>query len=477
MEKYIENELKELFDEKSDYFSKIVDILKNPNPDNKDYVELHHIIPKSLNKSLKNDKNNIIPLSSYNHTMIHYYYYKCAKTNELKIKTRPMFIIITRKNSKVRKLDSWTDKEIENIAKAIEDVKENLITLNRPFICLETNKIYKSRLLCFYELNAKNVNKVLRNEISQCNGYHFIYSDDERLKTMSNEDIINEIKQIAKKKSDFNKTKRKELYTDEWKDKISKAHNGKEFVCLETNETFTNQVECSNKYNICKSDLCNMLNKHQYYRTSNFHFIYVDEKGNKTNEECLNEINEYVLEKNGQLNKYNAKRVICYETNVIYKSASDAVKQTNIKGIARTCLHYATCAGGYHWFFVDEDIDREKYVKEHPLIYINNKVVCLETKKIYNSVEEVAKEFKVSKGAIISVCNHKTISCAKYHFLYEREYLIKTEYEIQTILSKTSKDTQKEMKALYNKMISEGSWNKENDGWKRFQKYYKENIA
>ena len=103
--------------------------------------------------------------------------------------------------------------------------------------------------------------------------------------------------------------------------------------------------------------------------------------------------------------------------------------------------------------------------------------MCLETRKIYNSVEEASKEFNVSKGAITSVCNHKTIKCAKHHFLYEREYLTKTENEIQTILNKNSKDTQKEIKALYNKMVSDGTWNKENNGWNRFQKYYKENIV
>jgi len=471
MEKYIEDRLKELCDEKSKYFSKIIKIINNPNPKNYEYAEVHHIIPRSIDDKLIKDKNNLISLSAYNHIMIHYYYYKCAKSESLITKCKAMFFFVGWGLPSEQRLNNLSEKEAKKVAKLLEKEKMNTC---KKFICLETNKIYGNLTYCSKELKLNNLHLALTGKIGCCGGYHFIYCDDERLKTMSNEEIINEIDSTIKLRR---KEKRKHMFTDEWRNKISKAHSGKEFICLETNEIFTNQTECCNKYNICKSELCNMLNKHQYHRTDKLHFVYTDEKGNKSNEDCLNEINEHVLETNGNLNRYNAKQVICYETNVIYKSTSEAVRQTKIQGIANACLHNTSCAGGYHWFFIDENIDREKYVKEHPIVYINNKVVCLETRKIYNSVEEVSKEFNVSKGAIISVCNHKTIKCAKHHFLYEREYLTKTENEIQTILNKNSKDTQKEIKALYNKMVSDGTWDKENNGWNRFQKYYKENIA
>lgn len=476
MKDYIEIQLKELFDEKSEYFSKIMDILKNPNPENRDYIEVHHIIPKSLNKSLKDDKNNMIALSSYNHTMIHYYYYKCTRTAELKIKTRPMFTIITKKCRKVRKFDSWTDKEAEDIAKAIQDVRENLITLTRPFICLETNKVYKSRELCVYELDAKNVNKVLLNKTSHCKGYHFIYCDDERLKTMSNEEIINDIKQAAKRKSDLSKAKRKDLFTDEWRNKLSKAHNGKKFVCLETNEVFTNQAECCDRFNILRSELCTMLNKDEFHKTNKYHFIYVEKKGSRTNEECLRNIQDYILKYDGNLNRYNAKKVICYETGVVYNSTSEATRKTKITGIARCCLHISTCAGGFHWFFLDEDIDRELYVKNHPVKYVNNRVICLETKEMFATVKDVSNKLNCSRGLVTAACNGKIQTCKGYHFLYVRDYFTKSEEEIKQILLKKNNDVMNKKKELYRKLVKEGKWSPENDGWNRFQQHYKDFV-
>lgn len=473
MKDYIEIQLKELFDEKSECFSKIMDILNNPNPKNRDYVEIHHIIPKSLNKSLKDDKNNMIALSSYNHTMIHYYYYKCAKTNYLKSKMFPMFLIVKKKNHKVARIDSWTEEEAQSIARAVEDVRENTISLKRPFICLETGKIYKCRELCLYELNAKNINKVLSNKITKCHGYHFVYCDDERLGRISHKEIIKEIEREARIRR---KERRKDAFTDEWKDKISKAHSGKEFVCLEDDKTFTNQAECSKRYGILRSELSNMLNKNEYRKTNKFHFIYTEKKGNRTNSECLRDIQKYVLEHDGNLNRYNAKKVICYETSIVYKSTNEACRETGIVGIANCCLHNSSSAGGYHWFFLDEDIDRVQYVKEHPVRVINNKVVCLETKEVFNSVKEAGCKYKCSKSSIILACNEKSRTCKGYHFLYEKDYLQKTEKELQKILLKKNSDAIKQKKAVYKKLIQAGKWSPKNNGWNRFQSHYKELV-
>lgn len=49
------------------------------------------------------------------------------------------------------------------------------------------------------------------------------------------------------------------------------------------------------------------------------------------------------------------KRVKCVETGIIYRSGSEAMRQTNIdiSSITRCCSHKQKTAGGYHWEYVD----------------------------------------------------------------------------------------------------------------------------
>ena len=52
-----------------------------------------------------------------------------------------------------------------------------------------------------------------------------------------------------------------------------------------------------------------------------------------------------------------SKPVICIESSITYKSATDAEKQTGIRksAIGESCRHHTRTAGGLHWCFWDEE--------------------------------------------------------------------------------------------------------------------------
>ena len=51
---------------------------------------------------------------------------------------------------------------------------------------------------------------------------------------------------------------------------------------------------------------------------------------------------------------HNRKRVLCVETNVIYKSVSEATKQTGINNISKSARKNSV-AGGFHWRYIEDD--------------------------------------------------------------------------------------------------------------------------
>ena len=108
------------------------------------------------------------------------------------------------------------------------------------------------------------------------------------------------------------------VFTEERKQKISKAHKGKKF----TEEH--------------KSKLPQLWKKgHTPWN-----------KGKLTNQETINKIKE-------AKKQYD---ILCVETNIKYDSLRDAFKLTNINfhHIAEVCKGKRKTAGGYHWKYIKE---------------------------------------------------------------------------------------------------------------------------
>lgn len=49
-----------------------------------------------------------------------------------------------------------------------------------------------------------------------------------------------------------------------------------------------------------------------------------------------------------------SKPVLCIETNIVYKSGADALRQTGIKHISSCCTGKRKTAGGYHWKYITQ---------------------------------------------------------------------------------------------------------------------------
>ena len=97
------------------YYEKYFEIINyrkmNKLPDEQ-YGEKHHIKPKSIYPDLKNDPNNIVRLSAYEHCMVHYYLLKYYETVD-KQKAYKMAVAFTNMiNLRMEKLHDITSEQL-----------------------------------------------------------------------------------------------------------------------------------------------------------------------------------------------------------------------------------------------------------------------------------------------------------------------------------------------------------------------------
>ena len=75
-----------------------------------------------------------------------------------------------------------------------------------------------------------------------------------------------------------------------------------------------------------------------------------------------------------------------------------------------------------HYFNSDVYKNKDKVIKRNVIEAMNKanskKVKCLETGKIYNSIVEAAKEYKISGTLISKVCKEKRRTAGKVHWCY-----------------------------------------------------------
>lgn len=128
-----------VFDTDEESFGKMMDIIHNPNPFNKEYTEKHHIIPRFVfrNKGLDidNSPDNIVELSLKNHFLVHYYASKCCK-NEYKYR---FAVAVTKMLGHI--YDNFSEDELEKIATMVEEAKENVRKLGYPETAREKNRL------------------------------------------------------------------------------------------------------------------------------------------------------------------------------------------------------------------------------------------------------------------------------------------------------------------------------------------------
>ena len=136
----------------------------------------------------------------------------------------------------------------------------------------------------------------------------------------------------------------------------------------------------------------------------------------------------------------NARPVICLETLDVYETAAEASKATGATKIcdcAKRSYKHRT-SGGFHWAYYDSSLPISHY-KELLARYIEEEsrprvvsekarrlaserssvpVKCVETGKVFKSLEEAAKTFGLSKPNICNCCRGNRHTAGGYHWQY-----------------------------------------------------------
>ena len=178
----------------------------------------------------------------------------------------------------------------------------------------------------------------------------------------------------------------------------------------------------------------------------NFHFNYGS--GNNTKEQFEEWIGKAI-----ELVKYEgelptARKIYCIEENKIYDSAYELSRAWNIavSQIYSICNHgkqkgdnnYKSLKGK-HLLWLDE---YEQCTKEDIKRYLEwcksnhfKKIICINTKEIFNSIVEASNFYKCSDSSILNCCKGKSRFSGKLNgepmvWLYYEDYIKMTEKEI-----------------------------------------------
>lgn len=129
-----------------------------------------------------------------------------------------------------------------------------------------------------------------------------------------------------------------------------------------------------------------------------YHWLREGDVTNENIEKCLYDSNKY----------NHTKGIICVELNMWFPNAREASRYLGYGDMANSKIIYC-CSGrtktscGYHWHYADED-----YIQPPPNKTTAKRVRCIETGKIYSSMQEAKKDTGVPVGRISDCCiTHK----------------------------------------------------------------------
>lgn len=127
--------------------------------------------------------------------------------------------------------------------------------------------------------------------------------------------------------------------------------------------------------------------------------------------------------------------VICIETKKVYKSATLAGRELGIDNstISKCCKGDNKEAGGFHWMFADEYTEEKaSEVLEKTRNNQHRQVICVDTRKIYDTIQSAALDVGVNGSEISACCRGTIMSAGQKRWLYLEDA---TEEKIQELLS------------------------------------------
>lgn len=137
-------------------------------------------------------------------------------------------------------------------------------------------------------------------------------------------------------------------------------------------------------------------------------------------------------------NKVN-KSVYCIETKTKYFSIAEATRQTGIRdsSILQCCKGNYKYAGKQgkqklHWMYYEDFLEKGEIIDNTPRKKVEkgHKVICIETKEVFNSLKEASEKYKIESANIGACCRGKRTTAGEYHWMYHEDYLSKGSIEI-----------------------------------------------
>lgn len=130
-----------------------------------------------------------------------------------------------------------------------------------------------------------------------------------------------------------------------------------------------------------------------------------------------------------------SKQVYCIETNTVYNDVKDVCKKLNFdisnrSGIGDMCnkKRNKKSVHGYHFLWNDDYIkmsssDISKFLESCIHLNAPKKVICLETREIFDSAKDASIKYSGSASTIRSSCRKSYKTSYGFHWMYYNDFL------------------------------------------------------
>lgn len=201
----------------------------------------------------------------------------------------------------------------------------------------------------------------------------------------------------------------------------------KKIICLNTGIIYNSLTEASNYNERKRKQITNVLTKKQSTAYGEY-WEYYNESIKYTKEYCKNKMLE--LDKKKKEKIYNGKhkndlKYICLDTMVIYNNVGEINRDYPNSGVPTNLKRGRKLICGEHWEVYNENIKYTEEYCKNTILELDKKrnknfipVFCLETKKVYISIREAARELKIDPTNISKILNGKLKSTHGYHFTH-----------------------------------------------------------
>ena len=215
--------------------------------------------------------------------------------------------------------------------------------------------------------------------------------------------------------------------------------NNKKVICLETKEIFNTVAEAGRKFCVKNFDLIGSCCRGKQGSANGYHWAYVDDYNSWDEEKQNQYFGKKAIKKE--------KMIICLETKRVFNSIAEAGKELDISisCIGSCCKKSRNTAGGYHWAYVDDynswNINEQNQYFGNSSIKNNLKVICLETKEVFNTPKDAGEKFNIYNSSIVICCKGRGKSAGGYHWAYLVDFLSWNEEKQNQYFKKRPKST------------------------------------